>query len=94
MFNKLRYGRYLDVMLAHAPPFGIHNGPDFPHRGFKVFLSFMRRFEPRYLLHGHIHLSYGFGSVTETRFHNTTVLNTAGYRLMQIEDCERPSPVV
>ena len=85
LLNKLRYGRYLDVMLTHAPPLGIHNGTDFPHRGFGAFLALMRRYEPRYLIHGHIHLSYGFGSVTETRYHKTTVLNTAGYRLLDLE---------
>jgi Icc-related predicted phosphoesterase len=94
MLNKMRYGRYLDVMLTHAPPLGIHNGPDYPHRGFKAFLAFMRRFEPRYLFHGHIHMSYGFGAVHETRYHKTLVLNTAGYRLVQIDDCEQPERVV
>lgn len=94
MLNKLRHGRYLDIMLTHAPPLGIHNGPDRAHHGFKSFLALMRRFEPRYLIHGHIHLSYGFGAVTETRYHKTTVLNTAGYRLLEINDCEQPTRVV
>ncbi|MCU0495003.1 MAG: metallophosphoesterase, partial [Chloroflexaceae bacterium] len=84
--NKLRHGRYLDVLLTHAPPLGIHNGPDFPHKGFRAFLTLMERFTPRYLIHGHIHLSYGFGTTTETRYHQTTVINTAGYRVMTIDD--------
>jgi Icc-related predicted phosphoesterase len=94
MVNKMRYGRYLDVMLTHAPPLGIHNGPDYPHRGFKAFLALMQRFEPRYLFHGHIHLSYGFGDVTETHYHKTRVINTAGYRFVQIDDCEQSERVV
>ncbi|MCG8347909.1 MAG: metallophosphoesterase [Chloroflexales bacterium] len=84
-FNRLRYGRYLDVLLTHAPPLHIHNGPDYPHRGFQTFLRFMDRFEPRYLIHGHIHLSYGFGSKRRTRYHKTLVVNTAGYRLLEID---------
>jgi uncharacterized protein len=84
MLNKLRYGRYLDVLITHAPPFGIHNGPDYPHHGFRSFLWLMDRFRPRYLIHGHIHLSYGFGTTTETQFHDTQVINTAGYRLMEL----------
>lgn len=84
LFNRLRYGRYLDIMLTHAPPLGIHNGPDYPHRGFAAFLWFMDRFRPRYLIHGHIHLSYGFDRTIETTYNTTTVINTAGYRQMEI----------
>ena len=85
LLNRLRYGRYLDVMLTHAPPLGIHNGPDYPHRGFKAFLTLMDYFAPRYLIHGHIHRSYGFSSVTETCYKQTQVLNTAGYRLLTVD---------
>lgn len=82
LLNKLRHGRHLDILLTHAPPLGIHNGPGRPHRGFKVFLNFMDRFRPRYLIHGHIHRSYGFSATTETRYKDTMVVNTAGYRLL------------
>jgi hypothetical protein len=94
VLNRMRYGRYLDVMLTHAPPLGIHNGPDFPHRGFKAFLTLMDYFKPRYLIHGHIHRSYSFSTVTETRYKDTLVLNTAGYRLLTIEPVrsERQTP--
>jgi Icc-related predicted phosphoesterase len=85
LLNRLRYGRYVDILLTHAPPFGIHNGPDFPHRGFRALLNFMDWFAPRYLIHGHIHRSYGFSAVTETHYKRTTVLNTAGYRLLTVE---------
>ena len=85
LLNRLRYGRYLDVMLTHAPPLGIHNGPDRPHHGFRALLLLMDWFAPRYLIHGHIHRSYGFSTVTETRYKHTLVLNTAGYRLLTID---------
>ena len=42
-------------------------------------------FQPRYLIHGHIHRSYGFSGVTETRYRQTMVLNTAGYRLLTVD---------
>jgi Icc-related predicted phosphoesterase len=44
----------------------------------------MQRFEPRYLIHGHIHHSYNFGPVTETRYRKTLVINAAGYRLLDL----------
>lgn len=72
--NRLRYGRYLDVLVAHSPPFGIHDGDDVAHRGFKTFLTFMRYFKPAYLLHGHKHV-YRRGETWQTEFEQTTVVN-------------------
>lgn len=85
LFNRLRYGRYVDIFLTHAPPLGIHDGPDRPHHGFRAFLSVMQRFNPRYLIHGHIHRSYSVTAATETLYNQTVVLNTAGYRLLEAE---------
>jgi Icc-related predicted phosphoesterase len=85
LFNRLRFGRYLDILLTHAPPLDIHNGPDYPHRGFRAFRWLMHYFQPRYLIHGHIHLSYGYNSGVETQCGATTVINTAGYRQMTFD---------
>ncbi|PDV98716.1 metallophosphoesterase [Candidatus Chloroploca asiatica] len=84
LLNNYRYGSYLDILITHAPPLDIHNGPDYPHRGFQTFLWLMDRFRPRYLIHGHIHLSYGYTSTTETRYGDTMVINTAGYGLLEL----------
>lgn len=73
-FNKLVFGRYLDILLTHAPPLGIHDKADPCHRGFKAFLWFMRFFKPRYLIHGHIHL-YDLQDVRTTQYHETQVIN-------------------
>ncbi|MFO7170752.1 MAG: metallophosphoesterase [Chloroflexota bacterium] len=85
LLNRLRHGRSVDIMLTHAPPWGIHDGQDRPHQGFRCFLTLMDHFKPRYLIHGHIHRSYNISAVTQTRYRDTTVLNTAGYRLLNIE---------
>ncbi|MEN8097861.1 MAG: metallophosphoesterase [Chloroflexota bacterium] len=74
LFNKVRYGRYLDVLITHAPPYGIHDRDDLAHTGFRAFLPFMRRFQPRFLLHGHVHL-YGPSRQARSQYHNTTVIN-------------------
>ncbi|NTW03911.1 MAG: metallophosphoesterase [Oscillochloris sp.] len=85
LINRLRYGRYLDMLITHAPPLGIHNGPDYPHHGFRAFLWLMDRFCPRYLIHGHIHLSYGYDITIQSTYRSTMVLNTAGYRMLKVE---------
>jgi hypothetical protein len=52
VFNRIIHGRFIDILLTHAPPFGIHDKPDRCHRGFKVFCLFMRLFKPRFLFMG------------------------------------------
>ena len=56
LYNKRRYGRYLDILVTHAPPFGYGDGPDLCHMGFRCLLHFIDKYQPRYLVHGHIHL--------------------------------------
>ncbi|MGD1823369.1 MAG: metallophosphoesterase family protein [Pleomorphochaeta sp.] len=54
--NKIKYGRYLDILVTHASPLGYNDDKDLCHRGFASFLTFMDLFKPKYVLHGHIHL--------------------------------------
>lgn len=81
LLNRLRYGRYLDILIAHSPPYGIQDGLDRAHHGFKVFLPFMARFRPRLLLHGHQHL-YGRGEHV-AHFGDTTIINVFPYRVIE-----------
>jgi uncharacterized protein len=83
-FNRIFRGRYLDVLLTHAPPEGIHDREDRCHRGFKVFLNFMRFFKPRYLVHGHVHL-YDLNAVRITEYHETTVVNAYEHIIIDLE---------
>lgn len=82
--NRLRYGRWLDVLVTHSPPFGIHDRPDRAHTGFRSFLPFMRWFKPKYLLHGHIHL-YRRDEVAQSRYHETEIINVYPYRLLDLD---------
>lgn len=84
LLNKLRYGRYLDILVTHSPPYGIHNGEDHIHIGFKSFIWFMKIFKPRYLIHGHRHV-YNSLEVTETQFKETTIINIYPYKFLEIE---------
>jgi Icc-related predicted phosphoesterase len=79
LLNYARFGRYLDVFITHAPPAGIHDMDDLPHRGIQAFRWLDRVFKPRYHFHGHIHLYHGTKD-TVTRYGSTTVVNTYGYR--------------
>ncbi len=83
LFNRLRFGRYLDVLLTHAPPLGVQDGQDPCHRGFRALLWFMRVFKPRYLVHGHIHL-YSGEAVRVSRYAQTTVVNAYDHALIEV----------
>jgi Icc-related predicted phosphoesterase len=83
--HRLVTGRPLDILLAHSPPYGIHNGRDRTHVGFSSFLWLMRRFQPRYLLHGHRHV-YNPLEVTESQYEGTTVINVYPYKVLEIPD--------
>jgi Icc-related predicted phosphoesterase len=81
LINRILRGRFLDVLLTHASPKGIHDKEDRCHWGFKSFLWFMRVFKPKYLIHGHIHL-YDLADVRLTRYENTLVINAYSHYII------------
>lgn len=86
LWNRLRFGRYLDVLVTHAPPLGIHDGEDLAHRGFATFRWLMERFRPRYLLHGHKHVYRP--RAARTRYGATTVVNVYPFAVIEIQPSE------
>lgn len=81
--NAFLKNRPLDILITHAPPAGIHDKPDLCHRGFKSFRKFIVTYRPRYFIHGHIH-HYGLQEQWRTRYQETIVINTSGYRILDI----------
>lgn len=88
VINKIFFGRFLDILVTHAPPAGIHDQPDPCHQGFHAFLWFIRTFKPKYLLHGHIHL-YDQNARRSTNHEETAVVNTYNHTVITIEDKTR-----
>jgi len=85
LWNRIVHGRFLDVLLTHAPPKGIHDKNDKCHLGFKSFLWFMKIFKPKYLVHGHIHL-YDLNDIRRTNWNNTTVINAYSHYVIDLGD--------
>jgi len=84
-WNRLRHGRFLDILITHAPPYGIHDDTDLCHTGFKTFLHMMDIYRPRYLIHGHRHV-YNPHTAMRTTYRHTQVVNTYGYQVIDWED--------
>jgi hypothetical protein len=77
-----RDGRGVDVLLTHSPPRGLGDREDPPHRGFACLHDAVRRIRPTLLLHGHIH-PHG-EHIPELQLDSTRVVNTVGYRILDI----------
>ena len=56
---KLWWHKGVDIVVAHAAPFGIGDDSDVCHRGFEAFVELIEKYQPKYFLHGHIHMTYG-----------------------------------
>ena len=84
-FNRIFRGRYLDILLTHASPKGIHDREDKCHWGFRHFLWFMKVFKPKYLVHGHIHL-YDLSEVRTTKYLDTWVVNAYSHYIINTEE--------
>jgi uncharacterized protein len=81
--EKVHAGRYLDLLVTHAPPRGLHDNPDVAHKGFESLLVFIEKFKPAVLLHGHTH-RYDPMLPTHTRHGSTDIINVYGHRLLEL----------
>lgn len=83
LLNKLRYGRYLDVLVTHSPARGVGDGEDVAHRGFSALRWLLKTFRPAYHFHGHVH-KYDRRECEPMLFEKTLVVNTCNYQLIEI----------
>lgn len=83
LYNKLKYGRYLDIFLTHATPRHVHDHEDPCHKGFKVFNEFIKKYRPTYMVHGHIHL-YDLNEKRISEYEGTTVVNAYGHYVIDL----------
>jgi Icc-related predicted phosphoesterase len=84
--SRVRYGRPLDVLITHSPPFGINDDDSAAHRGLKAINWLIGRARPRFHLHGHMHDLRR--NLTPDRSHlgSTSILNVFPYRVVEIPD--------
>lgn len=83
-----KYGG-VDIIVTHAPPRGVGDSEDPAHIGFECFLDLIDTYRPKYLLHGHVHMSYGMHIQREREYHGTKVINVCGKYVIDIpkEEC-------
>ena len=85
---EIRRAGGVDIVVTHAPPKGVGDAEDPAHRGFDALLAFIDRYHPQYLLHGHVHLTYGRDQTREREYHGTKVINVFERYTLEIPDGE------
>lgn len=88
--KKLRWQLFrkggFDILLTHAPAYQLNDGRDLPHQGFQVFNTLMDKYQPRFFIHGHVHMAYGRQYKRYDRYGETHVINAFGRCTFDYED--------
>lgn len=75
LWFQLRRAGGVDIVVTHAPAKGCGDGEDYAHRGFEALLPLLDKYEPRYLVHGHVHVTYGVNRPRVLQRGGTTIIN-------------------
>lgn len=83
---QVRFGRKLDVLISHSPPFEIHDDESYAHHGLKALNFLIRTVRPRYLFHGHTHFFRHNLEECVTQVGRTTIMNIFPYKVIDISE--------
>ena len=88
--GKLRFQLWraggVDLVVTHSPAQGYGDGEDYAHRGFECLLSLLDRYKPMYMVHGHVHMSYGADLPRVHQRGETTIINAYERYILDIPD--------
>ena len=68
-----------DILLTHAPAYGLREMDHIAHRGFECFIHLLEKYKPQYFIHGHVHRNYGQNIPQICTYQSTTVVNAYEY---------------
>ena len=88
--RRIKKAGGVDVVITHAPPRGYGDANDNAHLGFQAFLPLMDEYHPQYLIHGHVHQSYGHRLPQSFQYGSTTVMNAVGWHILEVEPGPAP----
>ena len=84
LLNKINYGRSLDILITHSPPFKIHDDDTHAHQGLKAINWLLHVAKPRYHFHGHTHFQRRNLSPSETVHDLTKIVNVFPYKVIEV----------
>ena len=89
--RKLRFKLWrlkgVDIVVTHAAPEGLGDSEDRAHWGFESLRELIDKYHPEYLVHGHVHMSYGMNVPRVLEHNGTKVVNA--YERYVIETADR-----
>lgn len=74
----------VDIVVTHSPAKGYGDGEDYAHRGFECLLPLLDKYHPKYLVHGHVHMSYGADLPRVHQRGETTIINAYERYILEI----------
>lgn len=84
LWNRMRHGRAMDILVTHSPPRDVNDREDVAHRGFIIMRKLIKWAKPAYHLHGHVHL-YDRNVGNVNLLHDTEVINVYPYQRIDLE---------
>ena len=78
----------IDLFITHAPAKNYGDLDNVAHKGFNVFNRIMNKYKPEYMLHGHVHKSYGRIKNEYIHESGTKIINVCDYRIIDIYTCK------
>lgn len=81
---KLWWHKGVDILLTHAPAYELGDDQDLCHRGFMCFRTFMEKYRPRLMAHGHVHQSYRYDFKAEREYAGTRIVNAFGHYYVEL----------
>lgn len=83
--TRLIKGRWVDLLITHAPPQGVHDASDLAHQGFAVFHHFVRTLRPSMMLHGHSHVIRNLDE-TRSQLYSCEIINVYPYQVVDLPE--------
>ena len=65
----------VDIVVTHAAPVGLGDRQDIAHQGFQCFVDMIDRWQPKYFVHGHVHMNYDSDLPRRMTYGSTEVIN-------------------
>ena len=78
----------IDIVVTHAPPEGLGDADDIAHWGFESLRELLDKYHPQYLVHGHVHMSYGHNIPRELDYNGTKIINAYERYTIEVPDRE------
>lgn len=88
--RKLRFRIWraggVDIVLTHSPASGYGSDEDYAHRGFECLVDLIDKYKPRYLIHGHVHMSYNTKNPRVLHRGETTIINAYERYILELPE--------